>query len=201
MGNEKEYSIPEIIEDELKVRKDLKNKRRVVGVGTGLSCAAILLVVSAIGLHVDEITNTPVMNNLINFAYGVAGTVSVLSLKNDIDLLIEFNAKLKEKNKKMREKIRKYFAKEEEIKTQEILENTENNKDYEQFIAILQTHNDLLEQKMECLKYYKVQEDYDEELYNRDSAAVQDLQRQYRFHEINLLIDNIKQTLARNKGN
>lgn len=179
MKSDEKYFIPEITEDELIERENIRKKRRVAGVAAGVSCTTLLVVVSAIGLNINEITDMPIMNNSAYLTFGIAGTLCVLSLKNDIDHLKDLTDRLKKKNKKIREKISKYFAKQEEIRTQRIVEDTQDEA-YEQFIAILRTHNDLLNQKLECLEQYKVKTNIDEEIYNHDISTVTELQRQYK---------------------
>lgn len=197
MKNEHVYFIPAISEDELKSRNKTKNKRRVTAVGAGIGSALTLYVFAKIGLRIDEIVENPLVNNATNVFLGAIGTMCVLETAVCIRILKEYSQKLKEKNQEMHEKINQFFDKKEKDETQRIVEYQPNEgRDYEQFLTILKTHSDILDEKRECLKQYKVRTAYDEEDYHRDSISLIDLQNQYKSYESDLKLSRINPSVT-----
>ena len=190
---EKQYFIPEVTKDELKERNEIRTKRRVTGVATGLASAFTLYLLAQIGLRMDEIVENPVVNNVFNIFLGAMGTMSVLGTIVYIRIFKELSQELKEKNKKIRHSIYKYFDKQlEKITKVELKEKNEN----EEYLEILQIHNDLLNDKRNCLKQYGVETAYDEEMYNNNISTVHKLQSQYENYENDLKLSRINPSEA-----
>ena len=188
MEKENKYFIPTITEEELKERKEIKNKRRVTGVIIGASSIFTLYISARIGLRIDEIIGSPLVNNSFNAIFGALGASGFFLTLLFIVTLKEYSQELKEKNEEIREKINKSFNKKEKIETQRIVKYQSNEgNNYEQFLAIIQIHNDLLKQKFECLKQYKVKKIHDDFDCNLESISTEKLYNQYKNYEKKLL--------------
>ena len=193
---EKQYFITEVTKEELKERDEIRTKRKVTGIASGVASAFTLYLLAQIGLRMDEIVENPLVNNVFNIFLGAMGTMSVLGTIVYIRIFKELSQELKEKNKQIRHSIYKHFDRQQLEKIAKIeLPETEIN-DYKEYLEILQIHNDLLNDKRNCLEQYGVKTAYDEEMYNSNISTVHNLQKQYENNEKKLLQEKYK-----NKGN